>query len=106
MFHEFYIERHKVLPDVASWANILLDWSSNFNDTPASGMRRNSQQCTACSITSDLSGWDTSNVVDMDYMFCGATSFNRDLSGWDTSKVTDMQYMFEGASSFNSDLST
>jgi surface protein len=37
----------------------------------------------------DISGWDVSNVADMDLMFTYAKSFNQDISGWDVSNVTD-----------------
>ena len=37
-----------------------------------------------------ISLWDTSNVTNMNYMFCLAKEFNKDISRWDTSKVTDM----------------
>lgn len=47
---------------------------------------------------------NTSNVVDMGYMFNGATSFNGDISGWDVGNVKYMDYMFSSASSFNQDL--
>ena len=53
----------------------------------------------ACSgLTSlDLSGWNTSNVTNMGYMFSGCTSLTSlDLSGWDTSKVTFSTSMFDG----------
>jgi len=36
--------------------------------------------------------FNTSQVVDMGYMFYG-TDFNGDLSWWDVSKVTDASYM-------------
>ncbi len=49
----------------------------------------------------NLSGWDTSSVTDMSYMFYGATSFNQPIGTWNTSSVTDMSYMFYGATSFN-----
>ena len=42
-------------------------------------------------INADISGWNTSSVTDMQYMFYGATSFNQDISGWDTSSVTIMR---------------
>ena len=45
----------------------------------------------------DISEWDTSNVVDMSYMFYEAEVFNQDISNWDVSNVTDMSYMFCGA---------
>ncbi|MBF0004029.1 BspA family leucine-rich repeat surface protein [Enterococcus faecalis] len=58
----------------------------------------------ASNLTSlDLSGWDTSNVTDMEAMFSGANSLTSlDLSGWDTSNVTSMYGMFEGASNLTS----
>lgn len=46
----------------------------------------------------DLSGWDTSNVTDMKYMFAWniMACSELDLSSWDTSNVTDMSFMFMG----------
>ena len=57
------------------------------------------------SITSDLSGWDTSSAEGMTEMFLGQTLFNGNFSLWDVSHVKDMSYMFQDASSFNSDIS-
>lgn len=50
----------------------------------------------------DLSGWDTSSVIDMESMFnkagYNATSWSiGDISGWDTSNVTNMFSMFRDA---------
>jgi surface protein len=56
-------------------------------------------------FNADISGWKTSNVVNMYGMFAFATSFNQDLSQWDVSKVTDMRGMFHNAASFNQDVS-
>ena len=53
----------------------------------------------------DISGWDVSNVTNMNSVFVHATSFNRDIGGWDVSSVTDMGFMFANASSFNGDIS-
>ena len=45
--------------------------------------------------TLDLSGWKTSNVKDMSWMFQGCSSIESlDLSGWDTSNVENMSLMF------------
>ncbi|AVN59862.1 BspA family leucine-rich repeat surface protein [Mesoplasma florum] len=52
-----------------------------------------------------ISGWDTSNVTDMSYMFSEAWVFDQDISGWDTSNVTDMSNMFSNASAFNHNIS-
>lgn len=43
----------------------------------------------------DISGWDVSNVKYMSRMFCGCKKFNCDLSGWDVSNVKDMRNMFK-----------
>jgi surface protein len=58
----------------------------------------------ASSLTSlDVSGWNTSNVTNMDSMFSGASSLTSlDVSGWDTSSVTNMNFMFRDASSLSS----
>ena len=41
----------------------------------------------------DISKWDVSNVVYMNYMFSN-TKFNGDISKWDVSNVKDMLLMF------------
>ena len=43
----------------------------------------------------DISGWDTSNAKNMSWMFwnCGNVK-SLDLSGWNTSKVTDINSIF------------
>ena len=59
-----------------------------------------------------ISTWDTSEVTNMDELFCAVTadcsydnplaaSFNEDISAWDTSGATTMERMFHSASSFN-----
>ena len=53
----------------------------------------------------DISGWDTSMVTDMSYMFAYTTNFDSDISKWDVSKVTSMESMFDGASIFDSEIS-
>ena len=47
-----------------------------------------------CKFTSlDLSGWDTSNVTDMGYLFQDCSSLTSlDLSSWDTRKVTNIDF--------------
>ena len=45
----------------------------------------------------DLSTIDTSNVIDMSYMFAGNDSIHfYDLSSFNTAKVTNMSHMFDG----------
>ena len=48
----------------------------------------------------DISGWDVSNVTNMETMFYEAP-FNGDLSKWNVSNVTNMGNMFSGAYSFD-----
>ena len=43
----------------------------------------------------DLSKWDVSNVLNMEYMFYNCKKFNCDLSSWNVSKVKDMSFMFD-----------
>ena len=50
-----------------------------------------------------ISGWQTANVTNMNYMFSGATAFNQPLN-WNTANVTSMDYMFSGATAFNQPL--
>ena len=58
------------------------------------------------SFNQDISGWDTSNVVNMSNMFYNCSAFNQPLNTWNTSKVTDMSYMFRSCSAFNQPLDT
>ena len=58
----------------------------------------------ARSFNQDISGWDTSNVKDMNVMFYLAPSFNRDIGGWNTSSVTDMSGMLYSAGAFDQKL--
>ena len=50
-----------------------------------------------------ITNWNTSNVEDMSYMFNMANYFNQPLN-WDTRNVINMTYMFRGATSFNQPL--
>ncbi len=56
----------------------------------------------------DVSGWDTSAVLNMSYMFDGCRSLTSlDLSSWDTSNVTNMAGMFTSCGVLSSlDVST
>ena len=56
------------------------------------------------SFNADISGWDTSNVVDMSAAFDGAQAFNQNIGSWDTQQVTDMKFMFNNAQAFNQDI--
>jgi surface protein len=55
------------------------------------------------SFNQDISGWNVSEVTDMNAMFL-STPFNYPLSGWNVSKVIDMSNMFYSAIDFNQDI--
>jgi surface protein len=52
-------------------------------------------------IYGHISGWDTSEVTDMRWIFKGAKNFNQPLGNWDVSNVTNMYEMFTGCEAFN-----
>ena len=52
--------------------------------------------CTSLTTFSASDTPDLSNVTDMSNMFLGDTSFNSDISGWNISNVTNMQDMLSG----------
>lgn len=52
----------------------------------------------------NISNWNTANVTSMEQMFQEAKSFNGDISGWNVSNVTDFSSMFEDAEAFNQGL--
>ena len=51
-------------------------------------------------FTELLDKWDTSNVIDMSYMFSYCKKFNKTVN-FNTSNVIDMSYMFFGCEKFN-----
>lgn len=52
----------------------------------------------------DITGWDVSNVVRMDFMFCNSYGFNQPLNEWNVSNVKTMKSMFAFATVFNQPL--
>ena len=55
-------------------------------------------------FNSDISRWNTSNVIDMNGMFIRASAFNQNIGSWNTSNVTNMNAMFLRASDFNQNI--
>jgi len=47
--------------------------------------------------TNDISHWNVSNVISMNYMFYGASGFQLNISNWDVSNVNAMDGIFYGA---------
>jgi surface protein len=56
-------------------------------------------------FNSDISRWDTRNVVSMTGMFYGATDFNQNIGGWNIGMVTSMTDMFDGSGNNRPELS-
>ncbi|WP_075344006.1 BspA family leucine-rich repeat surface protein [Tenacibaculum agarivorans] len=52
----------------------------------------------------DLSGWNVSSVVSMQFAFNQATAFNGNISNWNVGKVTNFTAMFLDADALNQDL--
>ena len=78
----------------------------NASDAPdLSGVDSTAYMFYSTSFNGDLSGWNVSQVTNMNSMFNGNARFNGDLSGWDVSQVTSMISMFWNAAAFNGDLS-
>ena len=77
---------------ISKWKTPNLGGS--FNDK----LKNMFKDCSA--LTSlDLSGWNTSDVSQMDYMFSGCSNLvTLNLGGWDTSEAEEMDGMFENCS--------
>jgi len=50
--------------------------------------------------TLPISNWKTPQLTDMEGTFAGTNYFQTDLSGWSTSKVTNMAFLFENTTNF------
>ena len=71
---------------------VMSDWDVSLSHGDAT---RRSQSKTT--FNGDISNWDVSSVVDMNYMFYSANAFNGDISNWDVSSVVTMSHMFYSA---------
>ncbi|MGQ4537924.1 BspA family leucine-rich repeat surface protein [Dermabacteraceae bacterium P7074] len=74
---------------------------SDFDASGLASMERMFEGAEWGRLGIDVSGWDTSNVVNMHNMFANPAGEKNvsapEFSNWDTSKVTDMSGMFIGA---------
>ena len=84
-----------------SFSQNLNDWRFSTT-TPAhvklTGMFQESN------FNGNISQWDTSGVIKMNFMFNGASAFNQDIGNWNTTSVTDMDNMFSNAMMFDRDI--
>ena len=78
---------------------------SASNSTNSWGVIDGSNKFNIGTFNEDISGWNVSNVINMDSTFSGCTAFNQNISGWNVSNVEDMSYMFFNCASFNQDIS-
>jgi len=76
---------------------------SSWNTTNVVNMNAMFQNATP--FNQPVNTWTVSNVTDMGAMFQNATSFNQPINNWNVSNVTDMNNMFNSTTSFNQDLS-
>jgi len=80
--------------------------SWTFNTTPGKDVYLSNMFDGTIGTIPDITGWDTSQVKSMSYMFQN-TSFNQDISSWDVSSIQDgFLYMFNGNATFNQDISS
>ncbi|UOY08505.1 BspA family leucine-rich repeat surface protein [Muricauda sp. SCSIO 64092] len=63
-------------------------------------------RCTALkgTATNNFSGWNTSGVTNMAFLFASASAFDQNLDSWNVAMVTTMEQMFSGTSAFDQDL--
>lgn len=108
----------EVVPDLAlGHSNVAVDIAS-FSVTSPDGVLNtaaanetllaypyfNFDDFEAVTISEDITGWDTSNVTDMEGAFYNDEAFNQDIGSWDTSNVTSMFVTFYEAKAFNQDI--
>lgn len=73
----------------------VLDLTGTTNFGSAFGL------CPSLTSIARINEWNTSNIINMTFMFNGCILFNQDLGGLNTSNVTNFTSMFQGAVAFN-----
>jgi len=73
----------------------VLDLTGTTNFGSAFGL------CPSLTGIARINEWNTSNIINMTFMFNGCILFNQDLGGLNTSNVTNFTSMFQGAVAFN-----
>ena len=103
--HSTYIDGWSVtLTNKESTEPVTSEVCTYINDIPvtiASNMFYNSK-----AETIDLSKFNSSNIIDMNYMFAYSKAININFGDFDTSNVTKMYGMFRGSKSTSLDLSS
>ncbi len=82
-----------------------LNGNLNISGWDTSNVTNMNQMFWECNVLDglDISDWDTSNVTDMSSMFGRSSALTSlDVSSWDTSRVTDMRSMFDDVSALTS----
>ena len=75
-------------------SNFILNLGSRFDTSNVIDMSFMFNGCHALDSI-DVSNWDASKVINMWAMFYGCVALTSlDVSGWNTSKVTNMESMF------------
>ena len=120
IFSHFYLNNRTMIKgkllSVEQWGKIawesmanMFDGASNLTlnttDMPdLSNVTDMSAMFSEATFSGDITGWNVSQVTDMNFMFAGATSFDQDIGDWNVSMVTNMNSMFYDIDSFNQDI--
>ena len=77
---------------------------SEWNTLNVINMSHIFSNCISLSSLTDISKWNTENVTNMSYMFneCKSLSKLSDISKWNTKNITDMSFMFYNCLSLSS----
>ena len=104
--YKYFPKTKKELRDIIKKRTKQKGNEVNLNDIDISEITDMSYLFEGTNFNGDISGWDVSNVTDMNAMFAWCEDFNQDISKWDVSNVTNMRSMFTECESFNQDIST